>query len=246
MARSWKGVSVAILRHLGLALALMLVAATSALLTMRAGLSLHVVTVPSLIGQRLPAASSLAGQEGLTVRLAGKRPDSTVPLGAIAGQEPLAGSTLKANRTIRVWLSLGPRKRQIPNLVGTSLRSARLALDLADVPLARVIEVDQSAPEGSVIMQQPPPGDVELVEGGVSLLASRGPAGRDYVMPDFIDRSLDEVTGVLRLTGLKLAEIRYRTYPGRPPGTILSQSPRPGFRVGPRSVITLDINKVNP
>ncbi len=245
MARSWGRVGLTILKYLGLALALMLVAATSALLTMRAGLSMHVVTVPSLVGQRLPAATSLAGREGLVVRLAGKRTDSRTPVGLIAGQEPAAGSALKANRTVRVWLSLGPRKHQIPNLVGSSLRSARLALDLADAPLARVIEVDQPALEGSVLMQRPAPGDVEILEQGVSVLVSRGPAGRDYVMPDLIDRPLDQVLEVLRLAGLKAAELRYRTYPGRPPGTIISQSPRPGFRVGPRSVITLDINKVS-
>jgi len=246
MATTVGRVALGILRYVALGMALLLVAATSAVLTMRTGLSMHVVSVPALVGKRMPEATALSEKAGLTLRLVGKRADPTVPVGAVAGQEPLAGSTLKANRTVRVWLSLGPRKRQVPDLVGSSLRSARLALDLADVPLARVLEVDDAAPEGSVLMQQPPAGEVELLEGGVALLVSRGPSGRDYVMPDFIGRPVDEVLGVLRLAGLKLSDIRYRTYPGRAPGTVLSQFPRPGFRVGPRSVITVDINKDTP
>jgi beta-lactam-binding protein with PASTA domain len=45
----------------------------------------------------------------------------------------------------------------------------------------------------------------------------------------------------LRLAGLKVADIRYRPYPGRAPGTVVGQSPRPGYRVGPATSITLDI-----
>jgi beta-lactam-binding protein with PASTA domain len=65
-------------------------------------------------------------------------------------------------------------------------------------------------------------------------------------MPDFIGRPVAEVLELLRLAGLKVGDIRYRTYPGTAPGTVLSQSPRPGYRVGPRSVITLDISKDAP
>jgi beta-lactam-binding protein with PASTA domain len=129
-------------------------------------------------------------------------------------------------------------------LVGTSIRSARLALDLANLPLRRTVEVHTAAPEGEIIMQWPAPGTADsLEEAGVSLLVSQGPAGSEYVMPDLIGRPVEEVIDALRRAELKVTEIRYRSYPGRAAGTVIGQYPRPGFRVGPRSPISLDVNR---
>ena len=230
-----------------LLLALLLVAMGSAILTMRTAMSIHIVTVPTLRGLRMPQASALLARSGLTVRLVGKRYDTAVPAGMVATQEPEPGAPLKTERNVRVWLSLGPRQIEIPTLVGTSLRSARLALDLVKVPLGRVVEVHAPAPEGDILMQWPPPGTTDaLDEQGVSLLVSRGPGGVEYVMPDLIGSPVDNVIEGLRRANLKVTDIRYRPYPGRAPGTVIGQYPRPGFRVGPRTPITLDVNRDTP
>jgi serine/threonine-protein kinase len=224
--------------------ALLLVTLASAILTMRTAMSMHVVRVPNLRGMRLPQATSLLLGSDLTLRLVGKRHEALVPAGSIAAQEPPAGSTLKTHRTVRTWLSLGPRQLEVPTLVGTSIRSARLALDLANLPLRRTVEVHTAAPEGEIIMQWPAPGTADsLEEAGVSLLVSQGPAGSEYVMPDLIGRPVEEVIDALRRAELKVTEIRYRSYPGRAAGTVIGQYPRPGFRVGPRSPISLDVNR---
>jgi beta-lactam-binding protein with PASTA domain len=231
-------------RGSAVALVLTLVTLTSAVLTMRTAMSMHLVRVPNLRGMRLPQATSLLLSSDLTLRLVGKRHDTVVPLGAIVAQEPPSGSSLKTHRTVRAWLSLGPRQLEMPTLVGTSVRSARLALDLARLPLARVVEVHAAAPEGQIIMQWPPPGTAESAdEAGVSLLVSQGPIGSEYVMPDLIGRPVEEVIDTLRRAELRVTEIRYRSYPGRAAGTVIGQYPRPGFRVGPRSSISLDVNR---
>jgi beta-lactam-binding protein with PASTA domain len=223
---------------------LLLIALASAVLTMRTAMSMHLVRVPHLRGMRLPQATSLLLGSDLTLRLVGKRHDALLPVGSIVAQEPPPGSALKTHRTVRAWLSLGPRQLEIPTLVGTSVRSARLALDLAKLPLSRVVEVHAAAPEGQIIMQWPPPGTADSVdEAGVSLLVSEGPAGSEYVMPDLIGRPVEEVIDTLRRAELRVTEIRYRSYPGRTAGIVIGQYPRPGFRVGPRSPISLDVNR---
>jgi len=233
-----------LVRRLALAVALLSITLASAILTMRSAMSMHLVHVPNLRGMRLPQATSLLLGSDLTLRLVGKRYDALVPVGSVVAQEPPPGSALKTHRTIRAWLSLGPRQLEVPTLVGTSVRSARLALDLAKLPLARVAEVHAAAPEGQIIMQWPAPGTADSVdEGGVSLLVSQGPAGSEYVMPDLIGRPVEEVVDTLRRVELRVTEIRYRSYPGRAAGTVIGQYPRPGFRVGPRSAITLDVNR---
>jgi beta-lactam-binding protein with PASTA domain len=49
-----------------------------------------------------------------------------VPEGHVLEQIPDKGTQLKANRTVKVLLSLGNRRFAVPNLLGTSLRAAQL------------------------------------------------------------------------------------------------------------------------
>lgn len=229
-----------------LGLALLVTGALSALATMRVVLTSQDVMVPSLLSKRIPEAGALAARQGLSLRLEGKRNDARVPADHILAQEPPPGSTLKAHRSIRVWLSLGPQRLTVPAVEGETLRTARLSLEQAQVPVGRVVEVDDRAEEGRVLVQHPPPGEAEALGEGISLLVSRGPGNVDYLMPDLIGRKADDVLEGLRWVGLKVAEIRYRTYPGVAPGIVLRQLPPAGHRVSPRTSVSLDVSKAVP
>jgi serine/threonine-protein kinase len=226
-----------------LLLALILTAGISTVTTMRAILSSQEVVVPSLLDKRIPEAGAAAARRGLLLRVEGKKHDPKVPEDHIVAQEPAGGSTLKSHRSIRVWTSLGPRRLRLPGVEGTSLRTARLDLDQAQVPIQRVVEVDDNAEEGTVLLQQPPAGDTDSLEEGVSLLVSRGPGAINYLMPDLIGRRADSVLEDLRRAGLKVSEIRYRSYPGVAPGVVLRQVPAAGHRVSTRNAVSVDISK---
>jgi eukaryotic-like serine/threonine-protein kinase len=229
-----------------LGLALLLAAGVSALLTMRSVLDTQQVEVPTLVGKLMPEAGALAGRRGLTLRVEGKRNDPRVPPDHIVSQEPPPGSALKSHRSVRVWLSLGPRRLTLPAVEGQSLRTARVALDQTRVEVARIAEVDDPADEGTVLVQHPPPGEVEAIEGGVSLLVSRGSARRDYVMPDLIGLRADAVLAPLTAAGLKVADLRYRSYPGTPAGVVLRQSPPAGHRVSRHASVSLEVSQAEP
>jgi len=227
-----------------LALALLVAAGISTVTTMRAILSSQEVVVPSLLQKRIPEAGAVAARHGLLLRVEGKRHDPKVLADRIVAQEPVPGSTLKSHRSIRVWTSLGPRRLRLPGVEGASLRTAQLDLDQAQVPIRRVVEVDDVAEEGTVLVQQPPAGDTDSLEEGVSLLVSRGRGGTDYLMPDLIGRRADDVLDDLRRAGLKVSEIRYRAYPGVAPGVVIRQVPAAGHRVSTRTAVSVDVSKV--
>jgi len=229
-----------------LGLLLLLAAGTSAFLAMRTVLETQQVEVPSLLGRRTAEAGALASKRGLLIRVEGKRNDAKVPPDHIVSQEPLPGVALKSHRSVRVWLSLGPRKLNLPAVEGQSVRTARLAFDQARVDVIRVAEVDDPTNEGTVLVQHPPPGEVEAIEGGASMLVSRGSLRRDYVMPDLIGRRADQVIAPLTSAGLKIADVRYRSYPGAAGGVVLRQNPAAGHRVSPRTTVSLEVSQVNP
>lgn len=244
---SVKRVAVLLMKYGLLALALAATAGISALTTMRVVLTSQEVTVPTLLEKRIPEAGALAARQGLLLRVEGRRNDPRIPAERIMSQEPGPGSTLKTQRTIRVWVSLGPRRLTVPPVEGESLRSGRLSLEQAQVPVGRVVEVSDGSAEGTILQQHPAPGETDSLAGdGASLLVSLGPRNRDYVMPDLIGRKAGEVLDALRLAGLKVAEVRYRTYPGVGPGVVLRQVPAAGHKVSPQGQISLDISKVEP
>ena len=78
---------------------------------------------------------------------------------------------------------------------------------------------------------------------GASLLVSRGPGGASYVMPDLIGREVGEALAALQSAGLKVGDVRYRTYPGVEPGIVLRQAPPAGYPVSSRAALTLDVSK---
>jgi eukaryotic-like serine/threonine-protein kinase len=243
---SLKRIALFFLRNAFLGLGLLLALALSALLTMRVVLSAQDVQVPTVVGRRVPEAGALSARLGLSLRVEGKKYDTRVPAEHIVVQEPPGGSTLKAHRSIRVWVSLGPRRLNVPAVEGESLRTARIALEQAQVPLRRVVEVEDRNVEGTVLVQRPPAGETDAVDEGLAVLVSRGPVGTDYLMPDLIGRNAAEVMDSLRRAGLKVAEIRYRTYPGVAPGIVLRQIPAAGYAVSPRTPMSLDVSKETP
>jgi beta-lactam-binding protein with PASTA domain len=230
-------------RNALLGAALLATLGASAILTMRVVLSARDVAVPGLVGRTLDDATKLAAQRGLDARVEGRRYDPDVPADHVIDQEPPPGRTLKVHRAVRLWVSLGARRITVPRVVGQSVRTARIALEQAGLPLLHVVEVDDPAPEDSVIVQRPVPGETDADAEGASVLVSRGPGRADFVMPDLIGRRASAVVDALQSAGFKVTDVRYRTYPGVAPGIVLRQLPPAGHRVNPRTPLSLDVSR---
>ena len=225
-----------------LAVALLATAGLSALATMRVVLESQEVVVPSLLERKVPEAAELAVRHRLTLRVEGRKNDPRVPADRIVAQEPSAGELLKTDRSIRVWVSLGPRRLKVPRVEGETLRTARLMLEQAQVPLGRVVEVEDASAAGTILVQHPPAGDAQAAEA-VSLLISQGAVGVDYVMPDLIGRPAQDALTLLRRAGVKIGAVSYRSYPGVAPGIVLRQDPPAGHRLAAQASVSLDVSR---
>ena len=140
-------------------------------------------------------------------------------------------------------MSLGARRITVPRVEGQSVRTARIALEQAGLPVAHVVEVNDRAPEDQVLVQRPPAGETDVSGDGASLLVSRGGGRASFVMPDLIGQERRAVMGALHAAGFKVADVRYRSYPGVAPGIVLRQLPPAGHRVDPRTPLSLDVSR---
>lgn len=213
-----------------------------AVTAMRVALRVSEVQVPDLRNHTVTEAATSLADQGLVLKVDEvQRLDPKIGAGRIAAQEPAPGVTTRRQRSIRVWLSSGPRITVIPQLTGESERSAQLRLQedgLAIVGLAEVRSNDY--PESTVIAQEPEP-STRGTE--VALLVNRAEQSGSYVMPDLIGVNGSRALDLLRAKGFRVTIVGELPYPGIPPGVVLRQAPSAGFRIGAGDPISLEVSR---
>ena len=209
---------------------------------MRIALKTREVVVPDLQGKSVNEASALLGEAGLDLRVEeGRRLDPKIPAGQILTQDPQPGLRTRRDRSVKVWVSAGPRAMVIPVLAGESERAAQLRIQQDGLELQAVSEI--RSPEyasGMVVAQTPSP---KSSGSRVALLINRGQRGETYVMPDLIGVNGDRAADVLRASGFRIAVVGDHPYPGVPAGIVLRQSPQAGFEISRGETISLEVSR---
>jgi eukaryotic-like serine/threonine-protein kinase len=222
--------------------ALLLTYVVFAAAAMRMALKTREVVVPDLTAKAVNEASAALAEAGLTLKVEeGRKVDPKVAAGQILAQEPGAGLRTRRQRSVRVWISAGPRSTIVPGLVGESERTAqmRVAQDGFTVgPPAEIRSLDYSA--GTVVAQNPP---ARTMSATISLLVNRGERGATYVMPDLIGVNGDRAADLLRSRGFRVAVVGDHPYPGVPGGVVLRQSPQAGFQIAPGEPISVEVSR---
>jgi eukaryotic-like serine/threonine-protein kinase len=209
---------------------------------MRIALRAREVAVPALTGKTVNEASAGLSQAGLNLKVEeGRRFDPKIPAGQILTQEPQAGNRLRRERSVKVWVSAGPRSNLVPNLTSESERTAQLRVQQEGLELAGMAEIRSADyPTDAVVAQTPAPNS----QGNrVSLLVNRPQRGVTYVMPDLIGVNGDRAAELLRSHGFRVAVVGDTPYPGVPAGIVLRQSPQAGFQIAPGEAISIEVSR---
>lgn len=210
-------------------------------ISMRFAMRAREVEVPVLVGLTVNEATERLAALGLGLRVDdNRRADPKVPLGRVMQQDPEAGMQARRQRTIRVWVSSGPRVTIIPTLAGQTERTARIRLGQDGIQIGTLSEMrSPDYPTDAVVAQNPPPA-ARAPE--VSMLVNRGEA-ITFVMPDLIGMDGERAAEVMRTRGFRVTIVGTQAAPGIPPGTIVSQQPRAGFKVGEADPISLEVSR---
>ena len=222
--------------------ALILTYVLSAAIGMRVALKTREVQVPPLTGKTVNEATGLLTEAGLNLKVEeGRRLDPKVPAGQIVTQDPAAGVRTRRERSVKVWVSGGPRSTTIPELSGESERTAQLRLQQEGLGLASTAEIRSSDyPAGTVVAQFPA---ARTNAAQVALLVNRGERGARYVMPDLIGVDGSRAAEMLRTRGFRATVVGDHPYPGVGPGIVLRQSPQAGFQIAPGEPISLEVSR---
>jgi len=237
---------IGLIKFVGHVFLLMVVGAVSTFITLRFFTAGDEVVVPDLKGKSAVEAIQILKNEGLQLKIyPQKRYSDQVPAEKILAQKPDAKQKIKQGRSIGVYMSLGPEKAIVPDLLGQTTRVANMTLGQRGLHQGKILYVKVPGAEADQVLAQYPSAGTELVGmRTVDVLVNTASENTHvFVMPDVVGKSVTEVTTYLQQAGLRVGVSQGVDYAGVATGTVVKQNPPAGYKVSTDTFIGLYYSK---
>ena len=170
--------------------ALLLTYVLFAAAAMRVALKTREVVVPTLAGKD----GERCDRGPVSVRAESKveearRPDPKVPAGQILAQDPEAGARTRRERSVKVWVSAGPRSTMVPALLGESgSRGAICDFSRTACELAGISEIRSAEYPPDAVIAQNPEAQEQRAQSGVARQPGRARSHLRHARSDWRQR----------------------------------------------------------
>ena len=181
------------------------------------------ITVPDVTGRPVALAKQLLEAQNLRVNIA-ETYDANVPAGQVAKQSPEAGSVVKEQRVITIYVSKGGEELTMPDLKGLSKSAVEEKLRKMGLVVGSVYMKESDKDVGTVLDQDPQPGSKINKGKSVDITVSKGKKVQLVKVPDFTGGTIDAAKSSLKSLGLKVGSVSKQNSK-QASGTIISQSP---------------------
>jgi serine/threonine-protein kinase len=193
------------------------------------------VTIPPLASHQAPAAQAKLTELGLKVTVE-ERFDDEVEKGVVIGTEPPAGTEVEPQSEVKLLVSKGVKKVEVPNVIGQTVEEARAALEEAGFEVTEVRRAVARA-AGKVYQTDPKPGQ-KAAEG--STVRIYIPADRVEV-PDVAGLTEADAIRMLKDAGFVVKKIEQASN-DVPQGSVISTSPPAGTALPPKTTVTIVVS----
>ena len=160
------------------------------------------VEVPDVVGRQAAIAQQMLEDKNLRVTLA-ETYDANVPEGQVVSQYPEAGSMVKEQRTVTIYISRGGEEMTMPDLKGMSVENAKKKLTNMGLKV-NVYEEHNKAEAGTVISQDIKAGSKIAKGKSVDITVSKGEKKKQVKVPNCVGMSIDDAKAVLEADGLNV------------------------------------------
>lgn len=198
------------------------------------------VRVPSVAG--LPRAVAIAqlNDAGLKVML-DEIPSDRYAAGLAVRTVPREGTLVERGTRVRLFVSSGPRRARVPDVVGLTQDAAEAELQRRGFEV-RVRQRSSEEREGTVLDQDPAAGS-ELQRGAVvTIVVSSGP--QQVAVPNVVGESVDRARARLSQAGLRVVERSQEVTNPDDVDTVLEQSPQAGVDVRRGTQVVIFVGKL--
>jgi beta-lactam-binding protein with PASTA domain/tRNA A-37 threonylcarbamoyl transferase component Bud32 len=195
------------------------------------------ISVPAVAGHTRKQAQKEIAKANLVSAVV-LQASSTTPHGIVIRTSPTFGTLVAANSTVTLYVSTGPAKKAVPDVIGKKELDAESELTNAGFKVGKPrTDPSSSQPQGTVI-DQSPAGNT-LAKPGITVTITV--SGGGISVPNVIGQSLQTAEGTLRADNLSYRVNFVPAQPGTTPGTVVDQSPAPPKTVPPGTQITLTV-----
>jgi beta-lactam-binding protein with PASTA domain len=197
------------------------------------------ITVPDLNGMTYDQLEQFLTSRNLRYEVTDSSFSGDFPPLAVLRQEPRAGSKVKENRKIYVWLNAeNPPKVKMPRLIDGSVKNAQMVLESYQLLLGDIQYVPDLA-QNAVLEQWYNGKKIEegtyVPKGSkIDLVVGDGLGNQILPVPNVLGMEKDEAEILIVGSGLKVGTVIYQTTNETLPGTIIKQTPPGGgnIRIG--------------
>lgn len=183
------------------------------------------IKIGNLSNQTFEEAQKKLKNKGLRLNIRDEIYHPTIKSGHIVAQSPQVGYLLKQGRQVFVDISRGVPKFAVPDLIGSSLRHARLRLHGIQLKIGNIVYTSSDRiPEGAIVTQNPPATTNVSKEHQVDLTISSGSPLIPKPVPHLIGLPIELVEDTLHKYEMTLGLIEGRLAPTYDLGSVLEQS----------------------
>jgi beta-lactam-binding protein with PASTA domain/predicted Ser/Thr protein kinase len=196
------------------------------------------VEVKNVIGRPVEEAQQVLEDQGLEVEITTEANDDQEE-GIVFDQDPERGEKVDEGSTVTLKVSAGAKAIPVPDVIGSPVDQAKLLLTAQGFTVVVEQVVDEEAPVGEVVDQDPSANDEAPRGSEVRLFVSKGPAPRE--VPDVVGRTVAEASNLLGQAGFT---VKQTTEPSDtvPEGEVIRTDPAAGTTQPKGATITVVVS----
>jgi len=202
------------------------------------------ISVPNVVNLPTTQAERILTAKGLKMVVSKEIPHSEIPEGRVLSQDPLADTTTKSGRVIKVTVSSGPALVSVPDVIGRSQIIADVNITNAGLVVGEIsFMYSLEYPQSLVINQSPKANELVPEKSTVDLVISKGPEPQYISMPSLIGLDLNTVEARLQEAGLSSGEVKKQKSKLFPKDFVIEQNPIAGKEVFQGTSVNLVVSE---
>lgn len=191
----------------------------------------EMVVVPDVKDKTRTDASEILKDKGFEVELTEDAYDKDIEAGKVCKQDPEGNTKAAKGSTVKITISKGAEKGDVPNVTNLSESDARASIERAGFVCAVNYSASETVEEGFVMSQNPSGGQKADKGSTVTITVSKG--SDKVTVPDVTGMTPAQAKSMLESMGLSVV------ISGSGTTRVNSQSPSAGSKVPKGTTITL-------
>jgi eukaryotic-like serine/threonine-protein kinase len=195
------------------------------------------VPVPNVVPLREDLAVAKLNEKGLGA-IVHRKPHEMVKIGLVFEQGTAPGVRVDKGNAVDIYVSTGPPKVEVPDVMGKSRDDAIAALTDAKLKF-KVLQVFSKKDPNTVVAQSPTGGHIVTQGSIVHINVSKGL--EPLTVPNVVGQLYDNAAG--QLQGVGFAVARRDVESAQPKDTVIDQDPGAGADLARGGTVTLFVSK---